>query len=493
MTSLNKLAVSPQEQVSSDTLVTPRCLEDGDFGIQSFYSVRLVTSSAKEMAAYLQTILGLEKIAYQGLENGNSCLASHVLRKNDVVLEISGTLETRTDFRYDSKKKCALEVEKTEMENKTMHTLEYLECQRSVVRESLRYNAVQKYFGKPGATKQNGHKIVLEAATASAVEDFISIHGMGVFDVVFLVKDVRRVFSKAVAAGALVIRQPEITSDKNGSVFIATVGTPVSDLRHTLVQLVDYKGPYLPGYASVEPKQGNVAQSTAGVLCDIDHCVQNFSWNELNVSTQFYISAFGLHKFWSVDDKDVSTENAGLRSIVLTNTNQRVKMPINEPAMAKMRGQIEEFYDYYGGPGVQHIAIRTDDIIETVITMKKRGIEFNSVSSTYYKKLGEHLDIYNIELHEDLKILKEHHILLDFDPSTRFKQKNGKFLCHYILQIFTNPIHDRPTLFFEIIQRYNHNGFGKGTFRGLFESIEEQQKLRGTLVSTEHKYGGNCQ
>lgn len=466
-------------------------------GIQEFFSVRFASSNAKEMAQYFQMVFGMTKVAFQGLENGNKCVSSHVLVNGKVTFEVMGSLETRTDIAYSNRVKQTSKTPRFSLifkessilaktEKKALEIVGESARVRACVLEALRYDSVQSCVRSAGAKdKDIVSAIIQEANMASFVSDFVASHGVGIFDVVFKVKGLKRVFSKAVATGATVIRQPEQISDEYGSVWIATVGTPLSDLHHTLVEIIDYTGPYLPNYAKVNSKSYGNERNV--LLNEIDHCVQNFTWNQLVLSSKFYISAFGFHKFWSVDDRDVGTSNSGLRSIVLANSNESVLMPINEPVKSKMRGQIEEFYDYFGGPGVQHVALRTSDIISCITELRSRGMEFNTMSERYYDDLKTRLNFFKIELHEDFKLLKQNNIAADFDPSTRFKQKNGLFHCHYILQIFSKPIHDRPTLFFEIIQRHNHNGFGKGTFKGLFESIEEQQKLRKTLVPTQEE------
>lgn len=276
---------------------------------------------------------------------------------------------------------------------------------------------------------------------------------------------------------------PTIEQDENGAVKIAVIGVPGNDISHTLVQKLSYKGKYLPHYAHSLRECPNLQREVQ--LQEIDHCVQNFSWNEMMPNAKFYASALGLHKFWSVDDKDVSTGNTALRSVVMSSANGKVKIPINEPARAKLRGQIEEFYEYFGGPGVQHLALLTRDILRTVRALRASGLKFNQIQPSYYVELARRLARDNIEMKEDFDQIRQGHILVDYDPATKYKKPNGKYGCNYILQIFTEPLHDRPTVFLEIIQRYHHNGFGKGTFKGLFESIELEQKKRGTLIPLE--------
>lgn len=206
-------------------------------------------------------------------------------------------------------------------------------------------------------------------------------------------------------------------------------------------------------------------------LDDIDHVVQNVNWSNMFYSAEYYRKCFNFKRFWSVDEKDVSTEYSSLRSTVMTSSNERVKMPINEPAIGLRKSQIEEFLDYnLNKPGVQHIAMRTSDIIETVSRLRERGVSFINVPASYYNNLKEKLRNSTISINEDLDLLKKEQILVDFDD-------NG-----YILQTFTRPVFSRPTFFFEIIQRNNHNGFGAGNFKALFEALEKDQQQRGNLV-----------
>lgn len=434
-------------------------------GIVGFHSIRFATSNAKEMASYLEYSLDCKEIAYRGLETGSVMLASHVVKKNDCVFELINTLG-RGDSRPGSKRS---------------------RPNTSSSRPGTARLAKAPVTLPVGGSDSTLHDIALAAAQlsqdaqdSSAVDEFVACHGMGVIDVSFEVVDVDAAFERAVFYGATNIRRPAVIGDEHGSVKLAVVGVPDSDLRHTLIQKLDYKGPYLPFYklSWLLP----MCQGGPVPISEIDHCVQNFSWNEMTIYATFYASAFGLHKFWSVDEQDVSTGATALKSIVMASANGKVKMPINEPAKGRMKGQIEEFYEFYNGPGVQHIALKSRDIVQLVKGMRSRGVEFNTISDTYYNDLMERLTKNSIELFESFKELRKYNILVDFDPSTKYKSRDGKTRCHYILQIFTKPLHDRPTLFLEIIQRRHHNGFGKGTFKGLFETIEAQQRLRGTLV-----------
>jgi len=235
------------------------------------------------------------------------------------------------------------------------------------------------------------------------------------------------------------------------------------------VQRVDFKGKFLPGFKEhflSEPFNKVMEQPQ---LQFIDHCVGNKPDGEMEAAASWYEKMLDFHRFWSIDDKMLHTEYSALRSVVVSDFDENVKMPINEPAAGKRKSQIQEYVDYYGGAGVQHIALRTDSIIETVTRMKDRGCQFLTIPPTYYDNLGKRLGDMGTEVQEDLEMIRKLNILVDFDEKG------------YLLQIFTKPLEDRPTLFIEIIQRRNHNGFGAGNFKALFESIEQEQAKRGNL------------
>lgn len=201
----------------------------------------------------------------------------------------------------------------------------------------------------------------------------------------------------------------------------------------------------------------------------VDHCVGNQPDDEMESVTQWYEKVLHFHRFWSVDDSQIHTQYSALRSIVVTNYEETIKMPINEPATGLKKSQIQEYVDYYGGAGIQHIALNTDDIIKAVSNLRDRGLEFLSVPDTYYHKLREEIAKCGTVVEEDFEKLRHLKILIDYDEKG------------YLLQIFTKPMQDRPTLFFEVIQRHNHNGFGAGNFKALFEAIEADQAERGNL------------
>lgn len=296
----------------------------------------------------------------------------------------------------------------------------------------------------------------------------LEIHGDGVKDVAFTVDDARGIFEKAVSRGAKAVKEPEELKDEFGSVIVASVHT-YGDTIHTFVQRIDYTGPFLPGFKKSEFKDPVNNFVDPPKFMKIDHIVGNQPDLEMEPTAEWYEKMLNFHRYWSVDDSMIHTEYSSLRSIVMCDFDENIKMPINEPAPGKRKSQIQEYVEFYGGPGVQHIAMKTDEIIETVENMKSRGVEFLTIPDTYYENLRKALAEAPIEVKEDLDILQKNKILIDYDDKG------------YLLQIFTKPVEDRPTLFFEVIQRRNHNGFGAGNFKSLFESIELEQERRGNL------------
>lgn len=294
-------------------------------------------------------------------------------------------------------------------------------------------------------------------------------HGDHVMDVAFSVNDLNAIVEKAVENGAKVISPISEDSDENGKVRMATLST-YGDLTHTLIERFDYKGEFLPGYKKHYLKDPLEDVLPAPNLMFIDHLVGNQPDDEMMPVVAWYEKSLQFHRFWSVDDSMIHTKYSSLRSIVVTNFEETIKMPINEPASGMKKSQITEFCEYNGGPGVQHIALRTSDIIKTVTALKARGLEFiSSIPDSYYTLLKQNLEKSKTKVAEDIEKLKELKILVDFD-------ENG-----YLLQIFSRPVEDRPTLFLEIIQRCNHEGFGVGNFKALFEAIESEQAQRGNL------------
>jgi len=297
----------------------------------------------------------------------------------------------------------------------------------------------------------------------------IGLKGDAAKDVAFAVSDAKLIYEKAVSkGGAQSIRPPEELKDEHGSVIIASIKT-YGDTVHTFVQRGGYNGTFLPGFKAVnKPEPVNKLISSPGLLY-VDHVVGNQPDHKMESVCSFYEKCLDFHRFWSVDDKQVHTEYSSLRSIVMADYDEKVKMPINEPAAGKKKSQIQEYVDYHGEGGVQHIAIRSEDIIQSVKNLRSRGLEFLSVPKSYYDDVKKRLEKSPIKVAEDLQILEELQILIDFDDQG------------YLLQLFSKPQEDRPTLFYEIIQRRNHQGFGAGNFKALFESIEREQNLRGNF------------
>ncbi|XP_022920281.1 4-hydroxyphenylpyruvate dioxygenase-like [Onthophagus taurus] len=292
-------------------------------------------------------------------------------------------------------------------------------------------------------------------------------HGDGVKDVAFAVEDLDNIVIRAKQKGAIIIKDIWEESDFNGSVRFATIQT-YGDTTHTLIDRSLYRGSFLPGFVNL-PKD-ELGHKLPGIKLDfIDHVVGNQPDLEMESTAKWYETVLQFHRFWSVDDSQIHTEYSALRSIVMSNYEETVKMPINEPANGKKKSQIQEYVDYYGGAGVQHIALNTQDIITAVRNLKARGTEFLQVPDTYYDLIRKQLKNSKVKVAEAIDILQELKILIDYDD-------NG-----YLLQIFTKNMQDRPTLFLEVIQRRNHNGFGAGNFKSLFEAIELEQEKRGNL------------
>eukprot|EP01083_Nonionella_stella_P098458 276899_1 len=301
----------------------------------------------------------------------------------------------------------------------------------------------------------------------SEIGKHVSFHGDGVKDVAFIVDDARAIYKKALERGARSAMEPVEEKDDSGSVVRASICT-YGDTIHTLIEMNNYPGVFLPGYEPVEFKEEKIDLPECG-LEFIDHCVGNQPDGEMVQVAEWYEKVLDFHRFWSVDDKQIHTKYSSLRSIVMTDYDRTIKMPINEPADGLRKSQIQEYIDYYGGPGVQHIAMRTKDIIKAVSAMKNRGQEFLTIPDTYYDNLRERLKDSHVKVKESIDVLQSLQILVDFD-------ERG-----YLLQIFTKNIQDRPTVFLEVIQRENHEGFGAGNFKSLFESIELDQAKRGNL------------
>lgn len=293
------------------------------------------------------------------------------------------------------------------------------------------------------------------------IADHVRAHGDGIRDVALRVPDAAAAFQAAVAAGAVPVDAPHEREDPFGRVVLATVAT-YGDTVHTFVERDAYGGPFLPGFVATEHSPR--APHSPGLRA-IDHCVGNVGWNEMDRWGDYYARAFGFSQLVSFDDNDISTEYTALRSKVMSDADHRVKFPINEPARGLKKSQIEEYLDFYGGPGVQHVAIATDDIVATVRALRANGVRFLETPDSYYDALAARVGA----IDEAIPVLRELRVLVDRDD------------LGYMLQIFTKPLQDRPTLFFEIIQRRGSLSFGKGNFKALFVSIEEEQAKRGNL------------
>ena len=292
------------------------------------------------------------------------------------------------------------------------------------------------------------------------LNDHLNRHGDGVKAVALWVDDAAKSWKETTSRGAVSVFEPHTREDGDGQVVLSAIET-YGDTIHVFVERKAYKGIFLPGYQAWNPAGGAAAVG----LKYIDHMVGNVGWGEMNTWCEFYAKVMGFAQLVSFDDKDISTEYTALMSKVMSNGNGRIKFPINEPAEGRKKSQIEEYIDFYQGAGVQHIAVATDNIIETVTELQARGIEFLQVPSTYYDTVLDRVG----EIDEDLAPLRDLGILIDRDDEG------------YLLQIFTKPVVDRPTMFFEIIQRKGAQSFGKGNFKALFEAIEREQALRGTL------------
>ncbi|KHO01892.1 4-hydroxyphenylpyruvate dioxygenase [Metarhizium album ARSEF 1941] len=373
--------------------------------------------NAKQAAAYYVNLFGFEHVAYRGLETGSRYFASYVVANNDV------------RFVFTSPLRSAAHLEASEP----------IEAS--------------------------------EKALLSAMYAHLERHGDAVKDVAFEVDNVEGVYHKAVKEGAAAVQPPQRLDDgEHGSVTTAVIRT-YGDTTHTLISRGAYSGPFLPGF------RAGLKRSTASValprvrLARVDHCVGNQGWDEMASACAFYERCLSFHRFWSVDDKQICTEFSALSSIVMASPNNLVKMPINEPAPGKKKSQIEEYVIFNAGPGVQHIALLTDDIVAAVTALRARGVDFINVPSTYYDTMRQRLktDRRSWHLAEDLDTIQRLNILIDYDEGG------------YLLQLFTKPLMDRPTVFIEIIQRNHFDGFGAGNFKSLFEAIEREQAERGNL------------
>ena len=310
---------------------------------------------------------------------------------------------------------------------------------------------------------QDKIRLVLTSPLKSGTEigKHIDKHGDGVKVVALWVDDATYAYETAIARGAKSYMEPTIEKDNTGNVVRSGIYT-YGETVHIFVERKDYEGVFLPGYTNWETPDYNPAPTG---LKYVDHMVGNVGWNQMDHWVGFYENVLGFKNILSFDDNDISTEYTALMSKVMSNGNGRIKFPINEPAEGKKKSQVEEYLDFYEGEGVQHVAVATDNIIKTVRDLKSRGVEFLRVPDTYYDAVTDRVG----QIDEDIAPLKELGILVDRDDEG------------YLLQIFTKPVEPRPTMFFEIIQRKGAQSFGKGNFKALFEAIEREQELRGTL------------
>ncbi|KAI4227392.1 MAG: hypothetical protein L6R36_002472 [Xanthoria steineri] len=358
-------------------------------------------------------------IAFQGLETGHRCVASHVISNGGVTFVISAPIRD--------------------------------------VPEKV--------------TSASEKQLLAE------IHAHLAKHGDAVKDVAFQVDNVQAVYDRAVRNGAVTVQEPRTLRDEHGEVTTAIIRT-YGDTTHTLVEKSQYQGMFMPGFCTVDLEDPIQKYLPKISLEAIDHCVGNQDWGEMQAICDYYESKLAFQRFWSPDDNLLSTSFSAMNSIVMASPPPSlIKMPINEPAIGLKKSQIEEFVDFHSGAGVQHIAFRCRDIVSTVQALRQRGVDFIDVPSTYYDALHKRLDAMETDtkgkkqwkLREDLKEVERLKILIDFDEGG------------YLLQIFSKPVLDRPTVFMEIIQRENFEGFGAGNFKGLFEAIQLEQERRGNL------------
>lgn len=313
------------------------------------------------------------------------------------------------------------------------------------------------------AVRQNKLTFVLTTAlrTGNDIADHVYKHGDGVKVLALRVDDAENAWKETTKRGGKNFMEPKYLKDEHGVVVISGIHT-YGETVHLFIERKNYNGPFMPGYRAWS--NPNFHPSDTGLLY-VDHCVGNVGWNQMNPWVKFYEDVMGFRNIISFDDKDISTEYSALMSKVMSNGNGYVKFPINEPAEGKKKSQVEEYLEFYNGEGVQHVALATHDIVKTVSELRNRGVEFLKVPSNYYDSLPGRVG----KIDEDLSPLKELGILVDRDNEG------------YLLQVFSKPIQDRPTVFFEIIQRKGAKSFGKGNFKALFEALEREQEARGNL------------
>ncbi|KAH9908046.1 4-hydroxyphenylpyruvate dioxygenase [Xylariomycetidae sp. FL2044] len=445
---------------------------------QGYDHVHWWVGNAKQAASYYTTLFGFRTVAYRGLETGSRYFTSHVVANGEIRFVFTSPLRSYAHLPAPS--------------------------------------AAPPGGGEGGQDEEPISDA--ERALLRQMHAHLERHGDAVKDVAFEVDDVEAVWRRAVEGGATSVQGPTVQyddsdsgnvknknkNDKEGSVVTAVIQT-YGDTTHTLISRRGYTGAFLPGYqarssssSSSSPSSPSTGTGAAALLpavrlARVDHCVGNQSWDEMASACAFYERCLAFERFWSVDDSVICTEFSALNSVVMSSPGQgHVKMPINEPARGKKkRSQIEEFVLFNAGPGVQHVALLTDDIVAAVAAMRARGVEFIAVPDTYYDAMRERLardgnddndddddgsrkkkqkqNKRRWELEEDFETLRRLSILIDYDEGG------------YLLQLFTKPLMDRPTVFIEIIQRRGFDGFGAGNFRSLFEAIEREQAERGNL------------
>ncbi|MEU3097293.1 4-hydroxyphenylpyruvate dioxygenase [Streptomyces sp. NPDC006967] len=373
------------------------------FPVKGMDAVVFAVGNAKQAAHYYSTAFGMKLVAYSGPENGNRETAAYVLESGSARFVLT-----------------------------------------SVIKQSTEWGAF--------------------------LSDHVAAHGDGVVDLAIEVPDARAAYAYAVEHGARSVAEPYELKDEHGTVVLASIAT-YGRTRHTLVERGGYDGPYLPGYVAADPiveppAWGHLpAEGWGRSFQAIDHCVGNVELGRMNEWVEFYNKVMGFTNMKEFVGDDIATEYSALMSKVVADGTLKVKFPINEPAIAKKKSQIDEYLEFYGGAGVQHIALNTNDIVQTVRQMRAAGVRFLDTPDSYYDTLGEWAG----ETRVPVDTLRELKILVDRD-------EDG-----YLLQIFTKPVQDRPTVFFELIERHGSMGFGKGNFKALFEAIEREQEKRGNL------------
>ncbi|MFI8089995.1 4-hydroxyphenylpyruvate dioxygenase [Streptomyces sp. NPDC086080] len=373
------------------------------FPVKGMDAVVFAVGNAKQAAHYYSTAFGMKLVAYSGPENGSRETASYVLESGSARFVLT-----------------------------------------SVIKQSTEWGAF--------------------------LADHVAAHGDGVVDLALEVPDARAAYAYAIEHGARSVAEPYELKDEHGTVVLAAIAT-YGKTRHTLVDRSGYDGPYLPGFVAADPiveppAWGHLpAEGWGSSFQAIDHCVGNVELGRMNEWVAFYNNVMGFTNMKEFVGDDIATEYSALMSKVVADGTLKVKFPINEPAIAKKKSQIDEYLEFYGGAGVQHIALNTNDIVQTVRQMRAAGVQFLDTPDSYYDTLGEWAG----ETRVPVETLRELKILVDRD-------EDG-----YLLQIFTKPVQDRPTVFFELIERHGSMGFGKGNFKALFEAIEREQAKRGNL------------